>query len=139
MPHAPVTASDHLQPVFRLLRRTVRMWWPGLAILLVGGLATVAVARYRPLQFRSEAVLYYREGMQWGTNDAVSSRRIGQRLKDLLLARTQLLKVIEEMKLYPKLVAAGRTAEALEEMQLATTFKVSEGDIFMIGFTGSSP
>jgi Mrp family chromosome partitioning ATPase/uncharacterized protein involved in exopolysaccharide biosynthesis len=139
MPHAPVTASDHLQPVLRVLRRTLRYWWAGLAVLALGAGATAAAARFRPQQFRSEAVLYYREGMQWGTNDPVSSRRVGQRLKDLLLARTQLVKIIEEMNLHPRLMAAGRVPEAVEEMQQATTFKVSEGDIFVVGFTGTSP
>jgi Mrp family chromosome partitioning ATPase/uncharacterized protein involved in exopolysaccharide biosynthesis len=139
MSRTPVTANDHLQPVFRLFRRTVRFWGAGAAALAIGILATGATIRFRPKTYRSEAVLYYREGLQWNPNEASSSRRIGQRLRDILLARNQLTKVIAETNLYPNLVQADRMGEAVEEMLLATTFKVTEGDIFVVSFTGSSP
>jgi Mrp family chromosome partitioning ATPase len=139
MQRAPVTASDHIQPLLRLLRRTLRFWWLALIVLAVGVAGTWAAARYLPRKYRSEAVLYYREGLQWNPTEGSGSRRMGQRLKDLLLSRTQLTRVIEELGLYPKLVSAGRMAEAVEEMQLATTFRASEGDIFVVSFTGDSP
>ena len=139
MSSPPLIASDQLQPMFRLLRRMVGHWRAGLAGLAVGIVVTAAVSALRPKQYRSEAVVYYREGLQWTTNEGLSARRIGQRLKDTLLARMQLAKIVEELGLYPELVKKGRTAEAVEEMLAATGFRINDGDIFVISFTGQTP
>lgn len=139
MPNAPVTPGDHLQPALELARRTLRFWRPAVAVLAIGVVGTLLVHQLRPKRYRSEAVLYYREGLQWSPNEASSARRVGQRLKETLLARAQLAKVVEEMNLYPEMVRSGRTAEAVEEMLLATTFRLTEGDTFAISFTGETP
>jgi hypothetical protein len=139
MPNAPVTPGDHLQPALELAGRTLRFWRPAVAVLAIGVVGTLLVYQLRPKRYRSEAVLYYREGLQWNPNEASSARRVGQRLKETLLARAQLAKVVEEMNLYPEMVRSGRTAEAVEEMLLATTFRLSEGDTFAISFTGETP
>src|SRR5215468_2304830 len=136
MASPPLIASDNLQAVVRFLRRTVRFWWVALATLVLGLGATVVVANLRVKQWRSEAVVYYQEGLQWTSNEGMSTRRIGQRLRDMLLARAQLAKLIDELDLYPKLVKAGRVSEAVEEMRNDTSFKMSEGDVFTISFTG---
>jgi uncharacterized protein involved in exopolysaccharide biosynthesis len=139
MDKQPVIASDYLQSVVRLLRRTLRFWWLALVVLVLGVVTTVAVGRVRPKLYRSEAVVYYQEGLQWTANEGMTTRRIGQRLKDMILARAQLAKLIEDLNLYSRLVKAGRIADAVEEMRLATAFKVNEGDTFVITYTGDSP
>ncbi|HKA89864.1 MAG TPA: hypothetical protein VKE22_19520 [Haliangiales bacterium] len=139
MSKSPLIASDYLQPVVRLMRRTVRFWWVALAAFVVGMGATFAAMELRAKQYRSEAVVYYQEGLQWTANEGMSTRRIGQRLKDMLLARAQLAKLIDELGLYPQLVKAGRTGDAVEEMRLATSFKLNEGDVFVLSYTGNSP
>lgn len=131
-------ASDYLESVVRPVRRAARFWWVALGAFGVVMAATLA-ASVLGRQYRSEAVVYYQEGMQWTTSEGLSTRRIGNRLKDVLLARAQLARIVEELGLYPELVQAGRMAEAVEEMRLATGFKVSEGDIFVVSYTGGSP
>ena len=133
------TARDNLQPMLRLARRALAFWRPALVALAIGVAATVAVAKLRPRNYRSEAVLYYREGMQWNPNEGFSTRRQIQRLKEALLARSQLVKVIEDLGLYPKLMSTGRSADAVNEMLLATTFRIGEGDIFQLSYTSDSP
>jgi protein tyrosine kinase modulator len=135
---APLIPSDHLVFVVRLARRTVRFWWVGAAILVVGIVATVAFARVQVKRYLSEAVVYYQEGLSWTANEGTSPRRIGQRLKDTLLARTQLAKVIEDLDLFPNALAAGKMSEAVEEMRARVGFKVTEGEIFVISYTGDS-
>ena len=135
---APLTANDQLQPALRLLRSTIRFWGAGLLAFATIIVAAVAVAVLLPRQYRSEAVLYYREGWQWNPGDGLSARRMGQRLKDSLLARKRLAEVVEELGLFPNMVKAGRTGEAVELMLNATTFKVKEGDVFVISYTGDS-
>ncbi len=139
MAKSPMIARDYLQPVVRLMKRTVRFWWVALVVFLVGVGGTLAAVEMRGKQYRSEAVVYYQEGLQWTANEGMSTRRIGQRLKDMLLARAQLAKLIEELGLYPKLIQGGRSADAVEEMRAATGFKVNEGDIFVLSYTGNSP
>jgi Mrp family chromosome partitioning ATPase/uncharacterized protein involved in exopolysaccharide biosynthesis len=131
--------NDQLQPALRLLRRTIRFWGVGLLAFATIIVATLALALLLPKQYRSEAVLYYREGWKWNPGDGLSARRMGQRLKDSLLARKRLADVIEELRLFPTMVEAGRTGEAVEQMLLATGFKVKEGDVFVISYTGDSP
>ncbi len=134
----PLIANEELQPVYRLARRTARRWRVAMQSAAVAlALAVVGYAVW-PRVYRSEAVVYYQEGMQWTTSEGGSGRRVGQRLRDVLLARGQLTKVVEELGLYPGLVKAGRLAEAVEEMRLATGFRVAEGDVFVISFNGDS-
>jgi len=134
-----LTGSDYLQLALRPLRRTARYWWVALGALLLGVGATFLVADLRDKEYKSEAVVLYQEGLQWNPGEGVSTRRIGQRLRDMMLARAQLAKIIEELGLYPRMTKSGRAAEAVEEMRAHTTFKVSEGDIFVISFTGETP
>ena len=139
MSKSPLIARDYLQAVVRIVRRTGRFWWVALLACAIGIAGTLVAAEMRDKQYRSEAVVYYQEGLQWTASEGMSTRRIGQRLKDLLLVRTQLARMIDELGLFPVLVKAGHTAEAVEEMRAATSFRVNEGDIFVIAYTGDSP
>lgn len=138
MSKAPPLPSDHLQSVVRALRRAARFWRIGLAISGLVMAATVAAGALGK-RYRSEAVVHYREGLQWTTSESMGTRRVGQRLKDVLLSRLQLARVIEELGLYPRLAKSGDMAAAVEEMRLATNFKINEGDVFVISYTGASP
>lgn len=131
--------SDVLEPALRLARRAVRFWRAGLVTFAAAAAVAVVAVALLPRHYRSEAVVYYREGLQWATSEGASPRRVGQRLKDVLLARVQLAKVVEELGLYPELVQAGRAADAVEEMRNATNFKFADGDVFVISFTGRTP
>jgi len=137
-PSAWIT-GDELQPLLRLIRHTTRHWRVGLVAAAAVVVATLAVDWLRPKRFRSEAVVYYREGMQWTTTEGMGARRVGQRLKDTLLSRVQLTKLVEELGLYPKLVQAGQIADAVEEARLGIEFTVREGDVFVVSFTADTP
>jgi Mrp family chromosome partitioning ATPase len=125
-------------PAVRLVRRAALFWRAGLLAFAAGLAVAVAAVWLWPKQYRSEAVLYYREGLQWTEEGGAGTRRVAQRLKDMLLARAQLAKVVADLGLYPHLVQAGRMSEAVEEMLLAVTFR-SEGETFVISYTGRSP
>lgn len=141
---SPWIARDELQQLFRLIRRTIRAWRRGLATFLVVLVIALVASFLWPRQYKSEAVIHYREGIQWTQSEAAGGgggggRRVGQTMKDMLLARAQLAKVIQEMGLYPRLVRSGHVAEAVEEMRLATGFKFDQSDVFVISYAGSSP
>src|SRR5262249_1328265 len=64
MAQPPVIATDYLHSVIRMVRRAARYWWVALATIVLGAALTLAVAKTMTNQYRSEAVLYYQEGMQ---------------------------------------------------------------------------
>lgn len=134
-----VIPRDHLDPLIRLAWRAVRFWRVGLLAFLGVVAAATLVTVLSPKQYRSDAVVFYREGLQWNQNAGVSPRRMGQKLRDMLLARAQLAQVVEELGLYPELVEKGRMGDAVEEMRLATAFRFSESDVFSLSFTGRTP
>src|SRR5512138_265620 len=109
--------TDQIEPIFKLLRRAVRLWWVGLVTFVVVAGAISAAVHLWPRKYRSESSLHYREGVQWTPEEAANTRRAGQRLRELLLSRSNLAMAIQELGLYPELVAAGRMAEAVEEMR----------------------
>lgn len=131
--------ADQLQPVLRLFPRALRFWKVGVLIAVLASVAAAAVVMLMPKRYRSEAVVLYREGMQWRTDEGASPRRVGQRLKDILLARTQLTKLIEELGLFPQLVAKDRMPEAVEEMRTRTDFRFDQGDVFVLSYQGDTP
>jgi uncharacterized protein involved in exopolysaccharide biosynthesis len=127
-----------------LASRVRRFWLLGLitAVLCGVGSVTLLPKVVKPV-YRSEAVLLYREGIQAALNrpgDPVeSTRKLGPRLKDMLLARTRLQKVVEELNLYPGIVESEGTLEAVEELRKHIDFKAKEGDTFHIQYDGEDP
>ena len=132
---------DHLDVVVKLIRRSLRYLWVVALTLLLGIGASVGALKLRHPKFQSGAVLYYQEGLSWTLNggEGGGGKKVGARLKEVLLARAQLQKVIEELNLFPRMVKAGKTSEAVEELHQAVTFKVNEGDTYVITYQGDSP
>jgi uncharacterized protein involved in exopolysaccharide biosynthesis len=142
MPEARPLPRDHLDSLVKLGRRALRFWWIALVTGAIGAAVTAGVTRMRRPQFLSQAVVYYQEGIQWnfsGAEGVASTRRVGQRLKETLLARSRLQKIVEELRVYPHLLATDKVADAVEDLHAAVSFKVNEGDTFTITFTGDSP
>lgn len=135
---APLPA-DELGRLAKVLRRALRHGWVALAAALacgaIGGTAVLLVPRH----YRSEAVLQYREGMQWSAGEPVNTRRVAQRLREVALSRAQLSRVVDDLGLHPELVAAGRKSEAVEEVRLATSFRFDQSDVFVLAYDGETP
>jgi Mrp family chromosome partitioning ATPase/uncharacterized protein involved in exopolysaccharide biosynthesis len=138
MGHAQPLPRDQLNVLVKLARRMRRHAGRGLLAFAVGVGLTLAVLQLKPKHYLSETVLYYQEGFQWDLRNE-GARRAGQRLRETVLARTRLQQIVEDLGLFPKLVAAGKMDDAIEEMRRRTSFKVSEGDTFTLAFVGDSP
>src|SRR5262249_46078531 len=140
MDAARAIPHDHLAPVAKLLRRSLRYWWVLIIAAILGGVAAYAAMRLRTSRFQSQTVLYYQEGLQWNQGEeGPSVRRISARWKEMLPGRARLQKTIEELGLYPRLVKEGRIAEAVEEMHNDVGFRINEGETFVISYQGDSP
>ncbi len=126
-----------------LLRRVTRFWWVasiGVGLAVVG--CVVFLMLFKP-KFRSETVILYREGIRSSVlgepSGGGADRNIGNRLREQLLARTRLEKLVTEFKLYEDLVDRRGMIDAVEEFRLRTSFKARSMDTFAISFEGSSP
>lgn len=139
-PHSPFDISLIGALLWRAVKRR------SFILIFLAGMGTTGYLafRSRPV-YRSEAVLLYQDrnasspvGLQ--RNEAMSPRRIGLTLQDMLFSRTSLEKLIKEFSLYDKLVARFGLVAATEEMQKRDLhFSAREGYTFRVSFDSTSP
>lgn len=138
------TPRDRLDRLLAIGKRMLRFWWLGaLVVVLVTG-AVIGVATVKPKLYLSETVLLYQEGIRASTllgreADTEATRKVGLRLKELVMARPRLQEIIDTYKLYPAIVAEHGYVEAVDEMRKALVFKVREGDTFLLSFSANDP
>jgi hypothetical protein len=131
---------DHLQAAVTFFVRALRFWWVTVGVLVVGSVAATGYAVVlHHARYQSQATAYYQEGIQWSLANEPSSKRVGARLKETILAHARLSEIIKEMNLFPKAAAADKMADAVEEMRQRTTFRMGEGDTFIISYIGDTP
>jgi uncharacterized protein involved in exopolysaccharide biosynthesis len=135
--------QDHLELATHLVRRALRYWSVGLAVLLVGAGSTAAARHFLPRTYRSEAVILYRAGVTAGDPalqaETDGPRQVIARLTELLTARTRLESLVRELGLYPGLLADSGAAEAVEELRKHLGLTVREGLSFRLTFEAESP
>lgn len=123
------------------VRRTLR-FWPSVPIALaVGGLACAGFLFWNKLKYRSETVVLYSQGPSTGdpSSDSGTSRNVTVRLKELLMSRPKLERVVGEFNLYSDVRQKLGMAEGVEELQKHVEFRAPGGDTFSIAFVGTSP
>lgn len=136
---------DVFYRVVAIARRMKRYWWMLVVAAVVGAAAAVVVPRtLLPPVYMSETVLLYREVIQAGQllgSDyrGESATEVGQRLREMLLARPTLEALIKEFNLYPDIVASRGIIDAVDEMRLRIDARVRQGETFYIKFEGNDP
>lgn len=137
------SARDRLDRIIAILKRSFRFWATAMLVVFLGAIASLAVAFTRPRTYRSETLILYREGIRsetlGGPEVGDPARKLGLKLKEMILSRTQLQKVIEEFKLYPKIVDDRGYVDAVDEMRKHISFRVKDGDTFGLAFEGHEP
>lgn len=127
-----------------ILARTRRFAGAALVLFVVGCAASVAFAMLRKRVFKSETLILYREGIRssdlvGGEDSGDRAHKLGLRLKEMVLSRTQLESIIQQYKLYPAMVEDRGMIEAVDEMRAHINFRVKDGDTFGLGFDGEDP
>lgn len=137
------TEQDQLDAWGTLARKTLRHARSAAIFAVVGVVLVVAIAMVRQRRYRSETVVLYREGVRWsylGASDLVDpGRRVGQRLRDLVMSRVVLQQVMDEHHLYPVIADEQGKNEAIEQFRRDITFRVGDGDTVSIGYESESP
>jgi protein tyrosine kinase modulator len=135
------TARDRLDRMLSVAGRAARFWLAAAAVIVVGGMISGAVAFTRPRIYKSETLILYREGIRsadLGGPDGVAdpARKLGLKLKEMVLSRTRLSQIIDEFHLYPALVGERGYVDAVDEMRGHIAFRVKDGDTFGLSFEG---
>ncbi len=137
------TPRDKLDTILAYARRALHYWWLIVGIVLVGGALSVLLALAREPRYESEMVLFHNERINTqivtGRNEALHTRNLGDRYRELLMSRTNLSKVVEEFNLYPDLVADEGIDSAVEELRLHIDFRFRGSGAFRISFQSSDP
>jgi capsular polysaccharide biosynthesis protein len=134
------TVGEQLAGLWAFLRRALRFWHVVLAALVVGGIALGAFFYLRQPKFRSETVILYVEkgGTEEDTESRDAQRGVTLRLKELLLSRPNLERIVSRFDLYPELRRRYGMIDAIEELKKHIDFRAPGGDTFSIAFEGGS-
>lgn len=101
----PITPRDKLQRLVDLGRKTMRYWWLVAVFAVAGGALSLAFALFKTKSYLSWATLFYQERIQTQvmspTREEIAQRNIGDRYRELLLARSQLEQIVNDPKLNP--------------------------------------
>lgn len=134
------TVGEQLSALAAFLRRALRYWTVALTCLVLGAVAFAIFYHFRQPSFRSETVILYVE--RGGTDQDVESndaqRGVTLRLKELLMSRPNLERVISRFDLYPQVRERYGMVDAVEELKKHIDFRAPGGDTFSIAFTGTS-
>ncbi|MBK6849848.1 MAG: hypothetical protein IPG96_20700 [Proteobacteria bacterium] len=137
-------AGDQLHRLALLLRRSLRHLWKGLLLTVLGLGVSAAVAFLKPRIYISETVILYRQiirasylGGPEGTVEAPSND-VGLRMRELLVARPRLERLIKRHGLYSSIVRRRGYVEAVDRLRTAIEYRVGGGDTFHIAFKGPS-
>jgi uncharacterized protein involved in exopolysaccharide biosynthesis len=139
---SPITPRDRLQRLVDLGRKTWRFWWLVAVFAVAGGALSLTFAVTRPRNYLSWATLFYQERIQSQllspNREEIAQRNIGDRYRELLLARKQLEKILGDPTLdpYPK---EKNPDLKMEKLRLAVRLAARGAMVFRIEFNDSDP
>lgn len=136
-----MTPRDKLQRLVDLGRKTWRYAWLVGVFVLAGAVLAGAFAFLRPKKFQSYSVLFYQERIQTSllsNREEQVQRNIGDRYRELLLARAQLAQIVDDPKLNPFPDESDKEV-AIDKLRQAVRFEARGANAFRITFTDSEP
>lgn len=138
----PVTPRDKLQRILDLARKTMRYWWLVALCVVLGGVLAVAFAIFRTKNYVSWATLFYQERIQTQvmspTREEIAIRNIGDRYRELLLARTQLAQIVGDPQLNP-FPGEEDPEVAIDKLREQIKFEARGANAFRVTFKDSDP
>jgi uncharacterized protein involved in exopolysaccharide biosynthesis len=132
-------AGVELARMLGILRRAISQWKLVAVIVFLGVTAGVAIALIRKPNYKSETIVIYRQGVRIGEDRAGPGLTLGTRLQEMLLARSRLEVISDELKLYEKTKEKLGPTEAVEEFRKDINFRPRSSDTFSISYKGKDP
>jgi capsular polysaccharide biosynthesis protein len=141
------SVREEIDRVIVLLKRSLTFWKRALVVFLVTTAVAVPLALTTRRVYRSETVILYQDAIRSneigvGQDSVETTRRVGARLRELLMSRASLEPIVKEMHLYIKSTGEPDQRDlidAVDEMRTHIQFRSREGDTFEISFDGESP
>jgi hypothetical protein len=141
------TAREQLDRISTLVRRSFSYWKRALLVFVAIMAVAVPYVFTRPRAYKSETVILYQETIRssdvaGGEGSGENARRVGARLREVLLSRASLEPIIKDLHLFAKpgqTLDRGELIEAVDDMRKNITFRAREGDTFEIAFVGPTP
>ncbi|AUX39804.1 protein kinase involved in polysaccharide biosynthesis [Sorangium cellulosum] len=127
--------------VAAMINRTLAHWYVAVIVAIAGVAFTVLIVQARKPAYRSETVVFYREGVKstyLGPDGPDPLRTLAARLKETLLARSNLQKVVEEFNLFPDVVEKRGMVDAVDRLRAKIIFKARSTDTFAISAEGET-
>ena len=137
-----VTPRDRLQGLVDLGRKTMRYWWLIAVFAVVGGALSLTFAILREKKYQSWATVFYSERIQsqllTPQREEIAQRNIGDKYRELLLARAQLDRIVSDPALNPFPDEEDKDV-AIDELRQAVKLEIRGGNVFRIVFTDTDP
>jgi hypothetical protein len=138
------TAAESLEGILTFVRRSLMFWKRSTLVFIVVALAAIPGVFMKARIYKSETIVQYQETIKstdltGGEGSGENARRIGARLKEMLLARASLEPIVKDLPRYAKLADRRGMQDAVDELRGHISFKAREGDTFEVGFEGLSP
>lgn len=137
-----ITPRDRLQRLVDLGRKTLRYWWLVAVFAVAGGGLSLAFAMLRTKNFQSWSTIFYQERIQSQllspNREEIVQRNIGDKYRELLLARAQLEQIVNDPKLnpYPK---EKDPDVAIDKLRQAVKLEARGGNAFRIVYSDVDP
>lgn len=133
---------EQLDRAVTFMKRATHFWWVvPLAMLIGGGLCVLGLLLHKP-NYLSETVILYSEGVRPPDTTGYTlpaSRNAAGRMREVLMSRARLEKLIREFDLYRDVREARGTVAAIEEFREDIVFKAPGSDTYSIAYKGKSP
>jgi len=134
-----MTPRDKLQQIVDVGRKTRRYWYLVAVFALVGAALTLAFGLLKRKKYQWYAVLFYQGRIQTSllsNREEVVQRNIGDRYRELLLARAQLHKIVTDPKLNP-FPDESDIELAIDKLRQQIRFEARGANAFRIAYTDS--
>ncbi len=138
------TAAEALESVVTFLRRSLMFWKRSIVAFVVVALAAIPGVFMKARIWRSETIVLYQDNIKaaeiiGGGDSGENARRVGARLREMLMSRASLEPIVKEFPRYAKLADRRGMVDAVEELRSHISFKAREGDTFEIGYEAPDP
>jgi uncharacterized protein involved in exopolysaccharide biosynthesis len=131
-----------VQRLADLGRKTLRYWWLVAVFAVVGGALSLTFAMLKAKKYQSWATLFYQERIQTSllspSREEVAQRNIGDKYRELLLARAQLSKIVNDPEVNPFPKEEDKDV-AIDKLRQLVKLEVRGGNVFRIVYTDADP
>jgi uncharacterized protein involved in exopolysaccharide biosynthesis len=137
-----ITPRDRLQRLVDLGRKTLRYWWLVAVFAVLGGGLSLAFALLKARQYQSWSTLFYQERIQsqllTPNREEVAQRNIGDKYRELLVARPSLEQIVSDPKLDP-FPTEGDLDIKIDKLRQLVKLEARGGNAFRIVYTDGEP